>query len=102
MLFQPFGHSPGAILGRDASAWADDERLGQLVMERLTAPVEQGEPETGEEGDEGDDGQDRAGDGPARGGRESGPVHETDAEEAPPGGAAVPEQGESGGVDQAE
>ena len=55
VLFQPFGHAPGAILGRAGSAWTDDEGLGQLVVKGLPPSVEEGEPESGQERDEGDD-----------------------------------------------
>src|SRR5215831_9922173 len=89
-----------AFYGLPGSAWTNDERLGELVVEGLTPPVEQGQPGPGEEGHERDQRQCRAGNGPTRGRSEPGAIHQPDAEEAPPGGPPVPEQGECGGVDQ--
>ena len=71
-------------------------------MERLSAPVEEGEPETGEEGHEGDHRQRRPGDGAPRCGSEPGPVHQPDAEEAASRRPPVPEQREDRGVDEAQ
>src|SRR5215470_3482871 len=93
ILRAPFYGLPG-------SAWTNDEGLGQLVVERLAPPVEEGQPEPGEERHEREERECRAGNGPARCGSEPGAIHQPDAEEAPPGGPPVPEQREGGGVDQ--
>src|SRR6185295_18646532 len=94
--------APLAILRRGGSAGTDDERLGQLVVEGLTPPVEEGEPESGEERDEGDDGEGGSGDGPTRGRCESGLVDQPDAEEPAPGCPAIPEEREGARVDETE
>src|SRR5690242_9745651 len=94
--------APADIVRRGGSAWTDDENLGQLVVEGLTSPVEEREPESGQERNEGEDGQGGSGDRPARRRCETGLVDQPDSEEAPARGPAVPEQGEGAGVDETE